>query len=161
MENEINTIEIRSLKEKDSFLLYNLFQKNDPTYYLYFTPFEINLQAITHCLVNAKKDQYLGFFIHEQLIGFFMIRGLDAGYEIPAYGVFISERYKGKGLARLSVEYSIGFCKLNQIQKLMLKVHPSNIQALNLYVRMGFVQTGFDIKNSNLVFHKAIREYGF
>lgn len=156
MENEVTSVEIRRLKAGDSELLYDLFRQADREYYTYFTAFEIDLVQISDILKAAKKDPYFGFFIQDALIGFFMLRGFDAGYEIPSYGVFISEKYAGKGLARLSVEYAIAYCKLNHIPRLMLKVHPLNIRALNLYLKMGFVQTGFDHKNNNLVFHKTI-----
>lgn len=152
----MNPVEIRRLKTEDSELLYDLFRHADRAYYNYFTAFEIDPLKISDILKAVKKDQYFGFYIQDALIGFFMLRGFDAGYEIPSYGVFISEKYKGKGLARLSVEYAIAFCKLHHIPRLMLKVHPLNSRALNLYLRMGFVQTGFDPKNNNLVFHKTI-----
>jgi ribosomal protein S18 acetylase RimI-like enzyme len=39
----------------------------------------------------------------------------------------------------------------------MLKVHPENKKALEIYRSYGFTETGFDPANGNLVFHKEIR----
>ncbi len=156
MESKLQTIEIRSLDATDASDLYKMIIDSEHHYYQYFTAFKITQEVISGFLSKAIKDQYLGFFIKKTLIGFFMLRGLDEGYQIPSYGVFISKKYQSVGLARLSVIYSISFCKLNRIEKLMLKVHPSNTAALKLYRDLGFVETHIDPSNNNLVFYKEI-----
>jgi GNAT superfamily N-acetyltransferase len=156
MENELQTVEIRSLNAAHASDLYNLILQSDPDYYRYFTAFKANLEVITGFLTNAKKDQYLGFFVHGTLAGFFMLRGLDEGFKVPSYGVFISEKYQSFGLGKLSVLYAFSFCKMNHIEKLMLKVHPLNTNALRIYREFGFVETRVDPSNNNLVFYKDI-----
>lgn len=156
MENKPQTIEIRRLDATDATDLYNMIIDSGQDYYRYFTAFKINQEVISGFLSKAKKNQYLGFFIEKTLIGFFMLRGLDEGYQIPSYGVFISKKYQSVGLARISVIYSISFCKLNRIEKLMLKVHPSNTAALKLYRDLGFSEDHIDQSNNNLVFYKEI-----
>jgi ribosomal protein S18 acetylase RimI-like enzyme len=156
MENELQTIEIRRLQPPHASDIYNLILHSDPKYYQYFTAFKANPEVITGFLSLAKRDQYLGFFVGNVLVGFFMLRGLDEGFAIPSYGVFISEKYQSCGLARLSVQYAFSFCKMNQIEKLMLKVHPSNKYALKIYREFGFVETGIDQSNNNLIFYKEI-----
>jgi GNAT superfamily N-acetyltransferase len=157
MENELQTVEIRSLNTSHASDIYNLILHSDPIYYQYFTAFEANLEIITGFLTKAKRDQYLGFFVRDELVGFFMLRGLDEGFKIPSYGVFISEKYQSFGLARLSVIYAFSFCKMNHIEKLMLKVHPLNIYALKIYREFGFVETRVDPSNNNLVFYKDFK----
>ena len=157
MENDIQTVEIRSLLTTHTSDIYNLINNSDPKYYQYFTAFEANQEIISGFLTKAKRDQYLGFFIHGILVGFFMLRGLDEGFKIPSYGVFISEKYQSFGLGRLSVLYALTFCKMNQIEKLMLKVHPLNIHSLKIYREYGFVETHIDPSNNNLVLYKDIQ----
>jgi len=157
MENELKTVEIRSLQAAHASDIYNLILNSDPDYYQYFTAFALNQDVISGFLTRAKKDQYLGFFIHGKLVGFFMLRGLDEGFKIPSYGVFISENYQSFGLARLSVIYAFSFCKMNHIEKLMLKVHPSNVYAMKIYREYGFVETHTDPSNNNLVLYKDIQ----
>jgi len=156
MENELQTVEIRSLHVVHASEICDLICNSDKDYYRYFTAFECNQEVIADFLAKAKRDQYLGFFIRETLVGFFMLRGLDEGYKIPSYGVFISKDFQSCGLARLSVQYAISFCKLNRIEKLMLKVHPLNTSALKIYRDFGFVETRIDPSNNNLVFYKDI-----
>jgi GNAT superfamily N-acetyltransferase len=156
MENELQTVEIRSLHSIHASDIYSLIANSDPNYYRYFTAFEANLEVIEGFLARARRDQYLGFFIRDVLVGFFMLRGLDEGYKVPSYGVFISENYQSFGLARLSLIYTFSFCKMNHIEKLMLKVHPLNVYALKIYREFGFVENQIDPSNNNLVFYKDI-----
>jgi GNAT superfamily N-acetyltransferase len=156
MENDLQIVEIRSLHAAHASDIYNLILHTDPKYYQYFTAFKANLEDIEGFLTRKIKDQYLGFFIGDVLVGFFMLRGLDEGYKIPSYGVFISEKYQSFGLGRLSVIYAFSFCKMNHIEKLMLKVHPLNVYALKIYREFGFVEKGMDASNNNLIFYKDI-----
>ena len=95
----------------------------------------------------------MGFFWEGALIAFFMLRGWDEGYAIPAYGVTVDQRFRDKGLGRLTLEMSKTICRLRGVQRLMLKVHPENHAAKHLYEAVGFVQTGVDPKNQNLIYH--------
>jgi len=156
MENELETVEIRSLRIEHASGICHLIHEARREYSQYFTAFEPNEAVISGFLKKARKDQYLGFFIQDNLIGFFMLRGLDAGFIIPSYGVFIAEEYSSFGLARLSVSYAISFCKMNRIEKLMLKVHPLNTAAMKLYRDFGFTEDYIDPINENLVFYKDI-----
>lgn len=84
-------------------------------------------------------DYYLGFFENDEIIGYGLLRGWDAGFNIPSLGIYIRPDSRGKGL-------SIKFMKaLHEIAQKMhaplirLKVYPENISALNLYKKMGYV----------------------
>jgi ribosomal-protein-alanine N-acetyltransferase len=94
----------------------------------------------------------MGFFIDGNLVGFFMLRGWDAGYEIPSYGIVIDQDFTGYGFAKLSLEYSKTLCLLRGTKKIMLKVHVDNIRAEEIYKKAGFFQTGFDIENKNKIY---------
>ena len=95
-------------------------------------------------------------FLNEELIGFYMLRGFDEGYETPSYGVWISSKHANKGLSTLTLYHAFAFCKLNRIKTLMLKVHPDNSTAKNLYEKLGFKQTGIDERIKHLIYHKSI-----
>ncbi len=90
----------------------------------------------------------------ETLAGFYMLRGFDQGYRVPAYGVWIAPEYKNRGLAALTLAHAFTLCKLNGIKRMLLKVHPRNVKALRLYESMGFVRTGNDPKNGHFVYHR-------
>lgn len=102
------------------------------------------------------KDHYWGIYAANELAGIFMLRGFDEGFEIPSYGVLIAKEFSGRGLSRLSLQYSIAFCKLNNIKTIMLKVHPDNIIAKNIYENFGFEKVGTDKKNDNYIYNKKL-----
>ncbi|MFZ4521215.1 MAG: GNAT family N-acetyltransferase [Bacteroidales bacterium] len=125
-------------------------------YSQYFTPFEFSLPVIRGIMEKAEKDHYYGIRVNGSLAGIFMLRGLDKGFPIPAFGVWIAEKFQGLGLSKLAIQHSISVCRLNKINKLMLKVYPGNEKARKLYERMGFVYQYVDEKNANLVYYKEL-----
>lgn len=148
---EIKRLNINHAKE-----LANLLQSSDKEYSKYFIPFTFDLETISEILSKAIKDQIYGIYVEDNLAGFYMLRGFDEGYSIPAYGVWISEKYSNKGLSTFTLQHAISFCKLNSIKKLMLKVHPDNLAAKHIYEKYGFKQTGVDPKILHLIYHKEL-----
>ena len=145
----IKSIEIKELKLEHVSIVVQELSREKPEYLKYFVPFEFSVENFSEIITNANKDKYFGIFVSDKLAGFYMLRGLDEGYDIPSYGVWISSRYSNKGLSKLTLFHAFSFCKLNNIDKLMLKVHPENEIARKLYESIGFKQTGFDEKNGN------------
>jgi RimJ/RimL family protein N-acetyltransferase len=144
---------VRPLHAGDAPALAAMLQSQPDAYMRYFIPFQFDVETIETMLMNARRDLYMGMFWEERLAGFFMLRGWDAGYAVPAYGVTISQEFSAAGLGKLSLETSKTVCRLRGATRLMLKVHPENIVARHIYERAGFVQTGIDPKNDNLVYH--------
>jgi RimJ/RimL family protein N-acetyltransferase len=126
-------------------------------YHKYFTPFPFDEQSLLNILKSAEDDIYFGIWFENVLIGFFMLRGFDAGYSIPAFGVSIREQYSQKGLLSLTLQFAITFCKLNSIPQMMLKVHPENIFAKETYEKFGFKQFSVDEKNGNILYKLNIK----
>lgn len=150
------TLEIKKLITDNTKELAQLLQSADEDYSQYFIPFTFDDETILRIISNAIKDQYYGIFVDSKLAGFYMLRGLDEGYSIPSYGVWISEKYANRGLSTFSLQHAISFCKLNSIKKLMLKVHPENQAAKHIYEKYGFKQTGVDPKIHHLIYHKDL-----
>ncbi len=152
----LESIEIKELSEEQVPSLSQALFNEDVKYLKYFTPFEFTVESLTSILNKAVKDKFFGIFVNNEIAGFYMLRGFDEGYDIPSYGIWISSKYSNKGLSKLTLYHSFSFCKLNNIKTLMLKVHPDNIIAKNLYEALGFVKTGTDKKNSNYIYHKTL-----
>ena len=150
------SLDIKLLNISQSTELYEMFLNSDKEYSKYFIPFEISKKSISTILGSKIRDLYFGLFIKDKLCGLFMLRGFDEGYEIPSYGVWISPKYQNLGLAKLTLNFVITFCKINAIKKIMLKVHPENKIAKNIYEKMGFVRVGIDNKNKNIIYHKTL-----
>ncbi|MBX3081082.1 MAG: GNAT family N-acetyltransferase [Anaerolineae bacterium] len=144
---------VRPLTVNDAPAWSALLTAQPPDYMRYFIPFQFDAATLTAILSTAHHDLYMGLWWGEVLIGFFMLRGWDQGYAIPAYGVTIDQRFRNRGLGRLTLELSRSICKLRGAKRLMLKVHPDNAAAKQLYESFGFVQTSVDAKNNNLVYH--------
>lgn len=134
-------------------LLSGMLSAQSEQYMQYFRPFAFDRETISNLLSQARDDLYMGFFVDAALAGFFMLRGWDSGYAIPAYGVTIAGDHAGLGLATLSLDTSKTICRLRAVQRLMLKVHPDNLTAKRLYEKAGFVQSGIDSRNANWIYY--------
>jgi len=153
---ESNSIEIKELSTEDADLLSEALLSENSEYLKHFTPFEFSVDSIKRILSSVVMDKYFGIFLRNKLIGFYMLRGFDDGYKIPAYGVWISSKYSNKGLSKLTLYHAFSFCMINNIKTLMLKVHPENKIAKELYESLGFVKIGIDKKNDNFIYHKLL-----
>jgi RimJ/RimL family protein N-acetyltransferase len=152
-----NSLEINELKLEDALILSKRLSTESKEYLKHFIPFaDYSEEYIKKILSEKKLDKYFGLFFNEDLIGFYMLRGFDKGYEIPSYGVWISSKYSNKGLSTLTLYHAFTLCKLNKIKTLMLKVHPDNTVASNLYKKLGFVKVGLDEKIGHFIYHKNI-----
>jgi len=144
---------VRPLTHADAPTLSSMLRAQPFDYMRYFIPFAFDELSISERLRAAQQDLYIGMFWGDALAGFFMLRGWDEGYAVPAYGVTIDHRYRNYGLGRLSLEMAKTICRLRGAERLMLKVHPENTAARQLYERAGFQKTGVDPRNENWIYH--------
>ena len=149
-------VEIKEIQSEQASTLSALILSAPKDYTKYFVPFSFEEDSIKKIISDAVNDKYFGIFINDDLAGFYMLRGFDQGYEVPSYGIWISDKYSGLGLLKLTLQHAITFCKLNGLKKIMLKVHPEHTIVKNIYENFGFKQQGFDEKNSNLIYYKSL-----
>ncbi len=149
-------VEIKEIQSEQASTLSALILNAPKDHTKYFTPFSFEEDSIKKIINNAVNDKYFGIFINDDLAGFYMLRGFDQGYEVPSYGVWVSDKFSGLGLSKLTLQHAITFCKINNIKKIMLKVYPENIIAKSIYEAFGFKQEGFDNNNSNLIYYKSL-----
>lgn len=123
-------------------------------YSQYFTPFSYNASDLARRFAAAKQDRYWAIQCGDVLAGFFMLRGWDEGYERPSFGVYIAESHSGRGLATLALHYCMSWCRVNNIPALMLKVHPDNTFARQVYEREGFVFLDIDTRTGHHIMEK-------
>jgi len=154
--DDIKSIEIRELKVDHIPHLVQRLLEESTEYLQHFTPFDFSEQEFQIILTSAINDKYFGIFCDDELIGFYMLRGFDEGYEIPSYGVVILSKFSNLGISKLTLYHAFSLCKINKIKRLMLKVHPENKYAKKLYESMGFEKTGFDKQNGNFIYHKSL-----
>ena len=123
-------------------------------YLQYFVPFQFDAHTVFTLLSNTEADVYMGIFWEQRYNRILYAARLGwQGYEIPAYGVVIDHKHRNRGLGRLSLETSKVIARLRGAKQLMLKVHPENSVAKELYEAVGFVQTGVDAESHHLIYH--------
>lgn len=145
--------ELRPLRSEDAPHLSRMLSSQPPDYARHFHPFDFDEISISDILSRARRDIFMGMYWGGRLAGFFMLRGWDAGYGVPAYGVLIDRAFSRSGLGKLSLDAALTICRLAAAPRLMLKVHPDNLVAKRLYEGAGFVATGIDDANHNLIYH--------
>jgi ribosomal-protein-alanine N-acetyltransferase len=84
------------------------------------------------------KDQYFVAMLDGRVAGYGMLRGWDEGYEIPSFGVGVAITDRGRGIGRRLLRYAISTARERGARTLMLKVHPSNVNARHIYETEGF-----------------------
>lgn len=155
--SHVAEIEIRKITRDYAAELSVLLNSEPHDYSRYFIPFSYDEATITKLLSDAKMDLYFGLFIAGRLAGYYMLRGFDAGYEIPSYGVWIAGKYSGFGIAKMTLFHAVSVCRLNGVSKLMLKVHPENTAAKYIYTSSGFVFSHLDERIGHEVYYKELR----
>lgn len=143
---------VRPLGIEDARALSEMLSAQRPEYTRFFFAFGFDADEIARVLAGRGRDVYMGLLLRGELAGFFMLRGWDEGYEVPALGTFISEQYRGRGLMQLTVELTKVICRLRGASRVMYKSHPDNAPAKKA-AAMGFTQGGVDPATGNLVFY--------
>lgn len=157
MSAELN---IRPALLSDAVLLSKMLESQREAYVKYYQPFSFEPEVLRDKICNSRADRYWIIMLSDQIAGFFMLRGFDEGYVVPSFGVIVPEMYAGKGISTLALSYVLTWCASNNIDEVMLKVHPDNINAKKMYERWGFTQSGVDVKNDNIVMRRFLRKAG-
>ncbi|WP_414570045.1 GNAT family N-acetyltransferase [Nostoc sp. CCY 9925] len=161
---KMHNISFRMMTIYDATAISQLLLNSPEVYIKYFSPFDFQVSSIQDILKKAVKDKFFGvdlkseYSYESELVGFYMLRGLDEGYCHPMYGVFISHQYSGKGIASLTIRHAELFCKVCNYEQLLLKVHSKNLRARKLYESVGFKFLREENLINNLVLYKKIQE---
>jgi RimJ/RimL family protein N-acetyltransferase len=132
----------RDLVADDAAELARLLAGQKTAYLANFHPFSFEESALRSVIGDARKDWFRAFESTGKIVGFFMLRGFDAGFSRPSYGVFIAEDFSSKGLGKRALRESIEWGRANGVKSIMLKVSRSNERAARLYVSAGFIPCG-------------------
>lgn len=132
------TVETFLLEPADAPAVAKLLADAREDYVKHFHPFPFTAAALVQCLSERRQDRYWGLRCEGSLAGFWMLRGFDAGFARPAFGVFVAEQFSGRGLARQALQAAIEYCRLRGTPGIVLTVHPENPSALRIYEAAGF-----------------------
>lgn len=131
----------RSLTERDTQAVCALMRREPPDYLRDFFPFADDEDFLAS-VREAKRDVYLALTLGDELAGFAMLRGLDAGYARPSFGVYVSSDQSGRGVARYGLDCTLRVAKGLGVPEVMLKVAPGNARAREIYLSAGFRSRG-------------------
>jgi RimJ/RimL family protein N-acetyltransferase len=143
---------IRALRVEDAALVSHMLLAQPPQYARFFYAFEFSEEKIAQLLAGKIKDVYSGIFWRDELVAIFMLRGWDAGYDVPSFGVFVVEKYRGGTFMRIALDVAKLTCRLSGARRLMATIHPDNVSPRGAS-RLGFVQTGMNNETGNIVYH--------
>jgi hypothetical protein len=143
---------IRPLRAEDAGMVSGLLRAQPAEYARFFYAFGSGEDEIARILGGRKRDVYSGMFWRGELAGFFMLRGWDAGYEVPSFGVLVGVKWRGRAFMRISLDVAKLICRLSGAPRLMAKIHPENVSPRGAR-RLGLVQTGVEAETGNVIYH--------
>ena len=143
---------------------------NDP--YNILTPGEFHLtleQEQQWILQHIENPSWLAEIVelNSELVGFLGVKNLPQNRlaHVANLHVSVHPKHRRKGIASTMIERVIHWAKKHEgIEKLALAVFEENKPALNLYIKMGFVEEGRrikEIKTSKNQYHNDIMMYRF
>lgn len=143
---------IRPLCAADAAVVSDFLRRQPPEYARFFYAFDSDEARLSEILSAYRADVYSGVFWQENLVGVFMLRGWDAGFDVPAFGVLIDEQYRGGAFMRLTLDAAKLICRLAGAKRLMAKIHPDNVSPRGAS-RLGLRQTGIEESSGNIIYH--------
>lgn len=133
---------MRELEAADAGALSTLLLGQRAEYLRHFHPFAFDAETLATELGRRIRDRWWGIWVASRLAGFFMMRGLDAGYARPAFGVFVAEEFAGQGLASRALDRALEWGAKAGVEAVMLTVAAENAAARRIYEGAGFRPTG-------------------
>lgn len=155
MPDRSESLTVRDLRAEDAGAVSSMLKAQPPRYARFFYAFSFAEEDIARLLSARERDVYAGVFWRGRLVGVFMLRGWDAGYEVPSFGVLIDERHRGGAFMRLTLDMAKLVCRLNGAPRLLAKIHPDNVSPRGAR-RLGFTQVGVEAETGNVVYHMEL-----
>jgi len=111
-----------------------------------FHPFPLTRDTALRLVAAARADRYWGAWIDGRMVGFAMLRGWDAGFEVPSFGILVDRRFWRRGIGTTLTAEALQTARIAGCGWVRLTVYASNRVALRLFDRAGF--------------HEVSREHG-
>lgn len=122
----------------------------------FFDGLPVEKTALASEFASARRDRYWGIWKDADLSAVFFLRGLDAGFSSPAFGVAVAPAAQGCGIGRLALIFAETWSRNAGLTDIMLTVDPDNSRAISLYEAQGFLRTDELSPKGNLVFRKSL-----
>ena len=120
----------------------------------YFHPHPFDGVTAEKIALHSGQDWYAAAWstcgTETVIIGYVILRGWDAGFSIPSFGICVHPEWQGFGIGKLLMQTAITVSRLRGSPAIRLKVYPDNEKAIALYSQTGF-QFGDCLENEQLV----------
>lgn len=103
-----------------------------------FHPHPLTAQEAKRLCEYAGRDLYYVMSEGRRVVAYGMLRGWDAGYDVPSLGIAVHPRERGRGIGRELMEMLHAAARGRGAPRVRLKVYPSNEPALRLYRSLGY-----------------------
>lgn len=148
---------LRPMMPDDAALVAGLLESQPAEYLRFFYAFGADETAIAEILKSREKDVYSGLFWQDALICVFMLRGWDAGFEIPSFGLVVAADHRGREVLAVALEAAKLIARLAGADRMMCKVHPENVGATRGALRLGWIAESEEPETGNLVYYLDLR----
>jgi ribosomal protein S18 acetylase RimI-like enzyme len=98
-------------------------------------------EAVRRC-ANGGGDVYASVLEEGRVVGYGMLRGWEAGYEVPSLGIAVHPAARGAGVAQTLMAHLHHAARARGAPRVRLKVYPDNEPARRLYERLGYEFAG-------------------
>jgi ribosomal protein S18 acetylase RimI-like enzyme len=105
-----------------------------------FDPFPLTAAQARRIALERRTDPYYLALLGGCAVGMSMLRGFDAGYETPSFGIFVDHESHGQGIARQLTAWTIEQAQRLGCPAVRLSVYADNHVARGLYESLGFVE---------------------
>lgn len=146
---------VRPLVADDAAAIVALLRAQPAGYLRFFYALPPDETAVRQVMEERKRDAYQGLFENGRLVGFFMLRGWDSGYEIPSFGVVVDEQTRGKGYLHATLEMAAELCRAAGAKRFLAKIHPENL-APRAARRLQLTQAGVETATGNVIYHREV-----
>lgn len=109
---------------------------------VWFHPHPFTSEQAWRIVCSSQRDIYLGLFMGTSLIGYGMLRGWEAGFEVPSLGIYLLPFARRTGLSGMLMRELHLQARKTGAECIRLKVSPGNTPAVRLYERLGYVFVG-------------------
>ncbi|MHB8066506.1 MAG: GNAT family N-acetyltransferase [Desulfobaccales bacterium] len=108
-------------------------------YTQYFHPHPFNREEAEKYANYEGRDLYLVVIESGKILGYGMLRGWDAGFEIPSLGIALHPALTGTGLGESFMYFLHAVARYRGAKRIRLKVYQKNYSAVKLYQKLGYV----------------------
>lgn len=104
----------------------------------FFHPFALDAANATRLAGLQGQDRYLIAVRAGKILAFGMLRGWDAGFEVPSLGIAVCQSARGSGLGRRMMETMHDVARHAGATRVRLTVDRANRRAIELYKQLGY-----------------------